>query len=156
MKSFQLARNEITVKVTIAGLALGRMIERKVRHGPAPSIRALSSSATGMVLKNCRMKNTPKALAAPGTMTASSVSNQPNRLRISKFGIMKMKGGKRVRDLLPAERRELPVVNHDDTIIEVAAIMARLRCPLAAVMKDRKLIGVISASRLLELALQPS
>ena len=65
-------------------------------------------------------------------------------------------GGKRVRDLLPKDRRELPVVNHDDTIIEVAAIMARLRCPLAAVMKDKKLIGVISASRLLELALQPS
>ena len=48
-----------------------------------------------------------------------------------------------------------PAVNHDDTIIEVAAIMARLRCPLAAVMKGDKLIGVISASRLLELALQP-
>ena len=64
-------------------------------------------------------------------------------------------GSKRVRDLLPAQRRELPAVNHDDTIIEVAAIMARLRCPLAAVMKEGKLIGVISASRLLELALQP-
>jgi CBS domain-containing protein len=62
---------------------------------------------------------------------------------------------KRVRDLLPTERRELAAVNHDDTIIEVAAIMARLRCPLAAVMKGDKLIGVISASRLLELALQP-
>ena len=63
---------------------------------------------------------------------------------------------KRVRDLLPDERRELAAVNHDDTIIEVAAIMARLRCPLAAVMKADKLIGVISASRLLELALQRS
>jgi CBS domain-containing protein len=62
---------------------------------------------------------------------------------------------KRVRDLLPHERRELAAVNYDDTIIEVAAIMARLRCPLAAVMKGDKLIGVISASRLLELALQP-
>ena len=62
---------------------------------------------------------------------------------------------KRVRDLLPAERRELAVVNYDDTIIEVAAIMARLRCPLAAVMKGDKLIGAITASRLLELALQP-
>lgn len=60
---------------------------------------------------------------------------------------------KRVRDLLPKDRRELPVVNHDDTIIEVAAIMARLRCPLAAVIRDGELIGVISASRLLELAL---
>ena len=64
-------------------------------------------------------------------------------------------GSKRVRDLLPREPRELPAVNHDDTIIEVAAIMARLRCPLAAVMKDGRLIGVISASRLLELALKP-
>ena len=60
---------------------------------------------------------------------------------------------KRVRDLLPKDRRELPVVNHDDTIIEVAAIMARLRCPLAAVIRRGELIGVISASRLLELAL---
>jgi CBS domain-containing protein len=60
---------------------------------------------------------------------------------------------KRVRDVLPQDRRELAAVNYDDTIIEVAAIMARLRCPLAAVMRDGKLIGVISASRLLELAL---
>jgi predicted transcriptional regulator len=62
---------------------------------------------------------------------------------------------KRVRDLLPAERRELAAVSYDDTVIEVAAIMARLRCPLAAVMKGGKLIGVITASRLLDLALQP-
>ena len=62
-------------------------------------------------------------------------------------------GTKRVRDLLPKEPRELPAVNHDDTILEVAAIMARLRCPLAAVMRNGELIGVISASRLLELAL---
>jgi hypothetical protein len=34
-------------------------------------------------------------------------------------------------------------------------MMARLRCPLVAVMEDRTLIGVISASRLLELALAP-
>jgi CBS domain-containing protein len=62
-------------------------------------------------------------------------------------------GNKRVRDLLPGEPQELPVVNHDDTIIEVAAIMARLRSPLVAVMRDARLVGVISASRLLELAL---
>jgi predicted transcriptional regulator len=62
-------------------------------------------------------------------------------------------GTKQVRDLLPHDRRELAAVNHNDTIIEVAAIMARLRCPLAAVMKEGKLLGVITASRLLELAL---
>jgi CBS domain-containing protein len=64
-------------------------------------------------------------------------------------------GSRRVRDVLPRERPELCVVNHDDTVIEVAAIMARLRSPLVAVMRGSELIGVISASRLLELALAP-
>lgn len=62
-------------------------------------------------------------------------------------------GGKTVRDVIPHEAPELAVVNFDDTIVEVAAIMARLRCPLAAVIKDRQLVGVITASRLLQLAL---
>lgn len=60
-----------------------------------------------------------------------------------------------VSKLLPSEPAELPVVNHDDTVIEVAAIMARLRCPLVAVMKDKKIIGAITASRLLELVTAP-
>ncbi|MEU7788969.1 CBS domain-containing protein [Amycolatopsis sp. NPDC049159] len=62
-------------------------------------------------------------------------------------------GGKTVRSLLPEKPSELPRVQGDDTIVEVAAIMARLRCPLVAVMEDKRLLGVISASRLLELAL---
>lgn len=61
--------------------------------------------------------------------------------------------GKTVRDLLPEDSAELPTVHSDDTIVEVAAIMARLRCPLVAVLDDGKLSGVITASRLLELAL---
>jgi CBS domain-containing protein len=61
--------------------------------------------------------------------------------------------GKTVRSLLPKEPAELPRVNADDTIVEVAAMMARLQCPLAAVMEGTTLLGVISASRLLELAL---
>ncbi|RSD13580.1 CBS domain-containing protein [Amycolatopsis eburnea] len=64
-------------------------------------------------------------------------------------------GGKTVRSLLPEKPSELPRVQGDDTIVEVAAIMARLRCPLVAVMEDKHLLGVISASRLLELALTP-
>lgn len=61
--------------------------------------------------------------------------------------------GKTVRALLPDDTPELAVVKVDDTIVEVAAIMARLRCPLAAVMDSDRLVGVITASRLLELAL---
>ena len=61
--------------------------------------------------------------------------------------------GKKVRALIPDDVPELAVVNDDDTIVEVAAMMARLRCPLAAVMRRGELIGVITASRLLQLAL---
>jgi CBS domain-containing protein len=63
--------------------------------------------------------------------------------------------GKKVGKLIPDDVPELAVVNHDDTIVEVAAIMARLRCPLAAVMDGDRLVGVITASRLLQLALTP-
>jgi len=58
-----------------------------------------------------------------------------------------------VRKLLPDESAEIPVVNHDDTILEIAAIMARLRCPLVVVVRDRHIIGAITASRLLEFAI---
>jgi CBS domain-containing protein len=61
--------------------------------------------------------------------------------------------GKTVRDVLPAHLLDVPAANADDTIIEVAALMARLRSPLIAVLKDGKLHGVITASRLLAAAL---
>jgi CBS domain-containing protein len=64
-------------------------------------------------------------------------------------------GGRTVRELISQESPEPAVVKADDTIIEVAATMARLRCPLAAVMSGNDLIGVITASRLLQLALAP-
>jgi len=55
--------------------------------------------------------------------------------------------------MLPDEPAELPVVNHDDTVLEVAAIMARLRCPLVAVVKDKDIVGAITAPRLLQLVI---
>jgi CBS domain-containing protein len=61
--------------------------------------------------------------------------------------------GKKVRDVLPEHLRDVPSVDADDTIIEVAAIMARHRSPLLAVMKDGQMHGVITASRLLAAAL---
>jgi CBS domain-containing protein len=62
-------------------------------------------------------------------------------------------GGKTVRDVLPEHLVDVPAANADDTIIEVAALMVRLRSPLIAVLKNGKLHGVISASRLLSAAL---
>jgi len=64
-------------------------------------------------------------------------------------------GAKTVGEVVPEEAPELAVVEADDTIVEVAAVMARLRCPLAAVMRGGALVGVITASRLLEMALAP-
>ncbi|MEB3983207.1 CBS domain-containing protein [Mycobacterium sp. 663a-19] len=62
--------------------------------------------------------------------------------------------GKKVRDVLPDHLVDIPPADADDTIIEVAALMARLRSPLIAVVKDKTLVGVITASRLLAAALK--
>ena len=59
--------------------------------------------------------------------------------------------GKTVRDLLPAHPAELPTVNADDTMLELAAIMARMRSPLVVVLDDDAIIGVVTASRLLSI-----
>jgi CBS domain-containing protein len=64
-------------------------------------------------------------------------------------------GSKTVGDVLPKPLPEMPTVKHDDTIIEVAAAMARHRAPLVAVVEKGRLIGVVTASRLLEIALTP-
>lgn len=63
-------------------------------------------------------------------------------------------GGKTIRELLPQHQLTRPIANADDTIIEVATIMGRLRSPLIAVMKQGKLHGVITAPRLLAMALK--
>ncbi len=62
--------------------------------------------------------------------------------------------GKSVAEVLPKERPQMPTVKADDTIVEVAAVMARDHAPLVAVVAGKNLIGVITASRLLEVALQ--
>ncbi|MEV4314752.1 CBS domain-containing protein [Actinocrispum sp. NPDC049592] len=62
--------------------------------------------------------------------------------------------GRTVRDLLPDDPIELAVADADDTVVEVAAVMARTRCPLVAVIDhDKNIVGVITASRLLQRAL---
>ena len=61
-----------------------------------------------------------------------------------------------VASLLPREPGELPVLNGDDTVLEVAAIMARLGSPLAVVLDGSQILGVVTASRLLEMVLGDS
>jgi CBS domain-containing protein len=62
-------------------------------------------------------------------------------------------GGKTVKEVLPKPPPEMTTVKADDTIVEVAAAMARNRSPLVAVTGREGLVGVITATRLLEVAL---
>jgi CBS domain-containing protein len=56
-----------------------------------------------------------------------------------------------VGELLPERPLELPVLRTDDTVLELAAVMARLRSPLCAVVEGKKIIGVVTASHLLQI-----
>ena len=57
-----------------------------------------------------------------------------------------------VRDLLPEpqDRDALPVVEPDATILEVAALMARMHSPLVAVVDGGRVLGAVTLSRLFE------
>lgn len=63
-------------------------------------------------------------------------------------------GGKSVQQVIPKSAPHMPTVDVDDTIVEVAAVMARDHSPLVAVVSGNRLVGVITASRLLEVALR--
>lgn len=49
--------------------------------------------------------------------------------------------GKTIRDLLPHKVQPIPVVDADDTVIEVAEVMSRMHSLLVTVVKDGKLLG---------------
>lgn len=61
--------------------------------------------------------------------------------------------GKSVAQVVPKPPRQMAAVNGDHTILEVAAVMAREHSPLVAVVTEGRLVGVITAARLLEVAL---
>jgi CBS domain-containing protein len=60
-------------------------------------------------------------------------------------------GDRTVAQLLPREHRELPVVDPDATVLEVAAVMARSRSPLVAVAKkNERMLGAITLDAMLD------
>ncbi|MQA77364.1 MAG: CBS domain-containing protein [Streptosporangiales bacterium] len=59
-------------------------------------------------------------------------------------------GDRTVRECLPAQRRELPVVDPDASVLEIAALMARTRCPLVAVVDEDTVLGAITLDALLD------
>lgn len=60
-----------------------------------------------------------------------------------------------VGDLMPADREALPVVDADDTLIEVAAVMVRSRASLVGVVDGGRLVGGISVDDLVSHLLKP-
>lgn len=59
-------------------------------------------------------------------------------------------GERTVAESLPTERRELPVVAPEDTALEIAALMARTRTPLVAVVENGTLLGAVTLADLLD------
>jgi hypothetical protein len=64
--------------------------------------------------------------------------------------------GKKVRDLLPEHADvDLAVAAPDDTVLELAVLMARTHTPLVAVVEDDRLIGCVTLPTLLDALLAP-
>ncbi|WP_432994512.1 CBS domain-containing protein [Dactylosporangium sp. CA-233914] len=60
-------------------------------------------------------------------------------------------GDRTVAQALPPDKRELAVVAPDATVLEIAAVMARTRTPLVAVVdRDRRMLGAITLDALLD------
>ncbi|GAB0107207.1 CBS domain-containing protein [Nocardia sp. JMUB6875] len=67
--------------------------------------------------------------------------------------VVKRLRGKKVRDVIPERLTKIPAAKADDNFVEVAALMAKYKSPLVAVQDGDTLLGVITASRLLQIAL---
>jgi CBS domain-containing protein len=63
-------------------------------------------------------------------------------------------GDRTVDEVLPGQRPELPVVDRDATALEMAALMARSRSPLVAVVDNEgRFLGAVTLDALLDAVL---
>ncbi|MFC4536353.1 CBS domain-containing protein [Sphaerisporangium dianthi] len=58
--------------------------------------------------------------------------------------------GQTVRRALPGRPHELPVTDPDATVLEIAALMARTRTPLVAVVSEGRLQGAVTLQTLMD------
>ncbi|MFF4615321.1 CBS domain-containing protein [Nonomuraea jabiensis] len=63
-------------------------------------------------------------------------------------------GGRTVRECLPEQPKELPVADMKATVLELAALMARTRSPLVAVVDGDRLVGAVTLQSLLDHVLE--
>ena len=59
-------------------------------------------------------------------------------------------GDKTVKALLPDQPKELPAVDEDATVLEIAAVMARMRSPVVAVVSQGGMTGAVTLDNLLD------
>ena len=59
-------------------------------------------------------------------------------------------GDRTVGDGLDQARKELPVVDGDATVLEIASVMARSRTPLVAVVDGDRMLGAVTLDALLD------
>ena len=86
-KSFHAKKKWNRQTAVMAGQACGTITESSVRNGPAPSIMAASSISRGMLMKNCRSRNTLYALPKKcGTSSGSHVPTQPSLVNSAYVG----------------------------------------------------------------------
>ena len=64
--------------------------------------------------------------------------------------------GRKVRDLLPAHAEvDLAVAGPQDTVLELATLMARTHTPLVAIVEHERLLGCVTLPRLFDVLLSP-
>ena len=74
LSSFHEPWNDRMMIVTSAGRAIGSTTDQKIRNVPAPSMRACSSTDTGIDSKKFFMMNTPAASTSSGRIMPAYVS----------------------------------------------------------------------------------
>ena len=86
--SFHRHMNVKMTRTATSGLDSGSTMLRKVRTWLAPSMRAASSSSSGMPRKNCRAMNSPKASASRGSTTPHVLLSRSRSMTSWNCGIM--------------------------------------------------------------------
>lgn len=148
MHAHEIAEPYPVIQAGTSALDAARMIARERRPGlvvigrdGAPSA-VLSASQVVQFMVPDYVQDDPNLAGVMGEEPSAKIAERLQRATVA--------------SLLPREPDELPVLNSDDTVLEVAAIMARLSSPLAVVMDGGQILGVITASRLLETVLGDS
>src|SRR5713226_10308241 len=140
----------------MAAQACGTITDTSVRNGPAPSIMAASSRSRGMLMKNCRSKNTLYAFPKKwGTSNGSHVPTQPSLVNSAYEGTIVTCCGRMIvptrmvnRIVLPGIRkRENPYAT---TTAELTAPIVPITAMATVLKNNRPKVVIFHASAKLD------